>query len=94
MMNCVTKATPIHFINGMQVLYKATENWKSNKTYLTNHIWFISHHIMPLVINASRGGHTQTHTHMHTYQHANQKQFQETRHMLAAVNLSQQTAPR
>ena len=34
---------------------------------LTNHTWPISHHIMPLVITALRGGHTDTDKHRHTY---------------------------
>ena len=42
---------------------------------LTNHTQPISHHIMPLAINALRAD---TQTHIPTCQ---QKQFQETRHM-------------
>ena len=37
---------------------------KSHKICLTNHTHPISHHIMPLVINALVGRHT--HTHVHT----------------------------
>ena len=35
---------------------------KSHRTYLTNRLGSISHHITPLVINSLRGGHTNTHT--------------------------------
>jgi len=42
------------FINKREIL----------KTCLTNHKGSISHHIMPLVINSLRGGHTHTHTHI------------------------------
>ena len=31
---------------------------QSDRTYSTNHMGSISHHIMPLVINSLRGGHT------------------------------------
>ena len=34
--------------------------YNSCRTCLTNHMGFISHHIMPLVINSFRGGHTHT----------------------------------
>ena len=49
---------------------------------------------MPLVINSLGGGHTNTHTHTHIHTHTHtythiqtsaQKQFQETRHVLARV---------
>ena len=39
----------------------------SHRTYLTNHIGSISHHITPLVINSLGGGHTHANTHMHTF---------------------------
>ena len=39
---------------------------KSHKTYITNHTWFMSHHITPLVINALGGGHRDTHTNVQT----------------------------
>ena len=66
-MCCVTKDTPIPFIDSNKL--------KTCRTGLINHTWPISHHITPLVINALRGGHihTQTHTNMRT------NQFQETR---------------
>ena len=54
MMHCVTKATPIQFINDNKL--------KSCKMGLTNHTWPISHHITLLVINAF-GVDTQTDTH-------------------------------
>jgi len=44
------------------------------KTCLTNHKGSISHHIMPLVINSLRGGHT--HTHTRTYSHHGQSVIQ------------------
>ena len=56
MMFCVTKAMPIHFIDS-----KCHIKQKSHKTSLTNHMWSISHHITPLVINGY-GADTQTHT--------------------------------
>ena len=78
-MGSVTKAMPFQFIDG-NIL-------KSCKTGLTNHTQPISHHIMPLVINALSGGQTerqtdrqtdrQTHTHIPMHE---QKQFQETGH--------------
>ena len=64
---------------------------------LTNHMEFISCHIMPLVIN-SLGAHTHTdtytHTHTHTHKHTHththiqtsaHKQFLETKHAPACV---------
>ena len=77
MMCCVTKATPIHFIDG-----KCHEDGKIHKTCLTNQTGFVSHHIMPKIFNALRGGdtaHTRTHTHAPILTHK-QKQFQEIRH--------------
>ena len=51
----------------------------------------ISHHIMPLVINSLKGGHTHTHRHTHTHTHTQtqmqtsvQKQFLETRRAAGA----------
>ena len=46
---------------------------KSHKTYLTDHTQSISHHIMLLVINTLRSGHTHTHTHTHTLAEARTK---------------------
>ena len=40
--------------------------YKNHKTYLTNHMGSISHHIMPLVINSLGGGQTHTRKHTHT----------------------------
>ena len=58
-MHCVTKAMPIHSIDGKKL--------KSCRTGLTNHTWSISNHIMPLVMNAIRRNiHKHTHTHTHT----------------------------
>ena len=37
--------------------------YKSHRTYLTNQIVSISHHIMPLVINSLRGRHTHRRPH-------------------------------
>ena len=49
---------------------------------LTNHIWPISYHITPLVINALGGRHIDTNTHTHTQSHTvMHKQIQETRHV-------------
>ena len=47
--------------------------YKSHTTYVTNHMRSISCHIMPLVINSLRGGHTHIHTHTltHTHTHTN-----------------------
>ena len=50
---------------------------QSHKNCLTNHTQSISHHIMPLVINAIGGGHT------HILTCKQKKQFQETRRTLA-----------
>ena len=67
-MCCVTKATHIHFIDGKKV--------KRCRVGLTNNIRSISHHIM--VMNGLNGRHTYIIIMMHE-----QKQFQETMHMLA-----------
>ena len=77
MMCSVTKVTPIHFIDG-KCNIKQLKSKKSQKTSLFNHTRSMSHHIMPLVINAIGGGHTYTHILMHE-----QRQFQETRCTLA-----------
>ena len=58
MMHCVTKATPIQFINGNKL--------KSCRMGSTNYTQPMSHHITPLVINGPRGRHTGTQTHTHT----------------------------
>ena len=71
---CVTKVMPIQFIDS-NIL-------KSCITGSTNHTKPISHHIMPLVINALRADtqtHRQTHTDRQTDTHIamyKQKQFQ------------------
>ena len=57
MMCCVTKATPIYFIDG-KCHKKQLKSRKSRKTCLTNHTQSISHHVTPLAINAIGGGHT------------------------------------
>ena len=46
-------------------------NYNCHIKYLTTHMGSISHHIMPLVINSLRAGHTNT----HTYWHSQTKQF-------------------
>ena len=66
MMYCLAKATPIQFINGNKL--------KSCRMGLTNHTQPVSHHIMPLVINALEGGHTDT----QTYQRANKDNFKKS----------------
>ena len=45
------------------------------KACLTNHTWSISHHIIPLVINALEVGHT--HTHTYRSRHVNQSNFKK-----------------
>ena len=55
-----TKGTLIHFIDG-KCHIKQLKSGKSFKIYLANYTWSISHHIMPLVINAFGGGHMHTH---------------------------------
>ena len=66
MMCCVTKATPIKFINGNKL--------KSCKTGLTNHTWPLSHHwlLIPLGADAQAPRHTHILTH-------EQKRFREDR---------------
>ena len=49
--------------------YQLQLPYKSHRTYLTNHMGSISHHIMPLVINSLGGGHTHMQTHTHTQTH-------------------------
>ena len=41
--------------------------YKSHKTYLTNHMGSLSHHIMPLVVHSLGGGHTHKHTCIRTF---------------------------
>ena len=43
--------------------YRLQLPYISHRTYLTNRMGSISHHIMPLVINSLGGGHTHTQTH-------------------------------
>ena len=62
-------ATPVHSMDG-KCHIKAEE---SCKTCLTNRTQPISHHITTLVVNALRGGHTDT----HTYQRMNQNNFKK-----------------
>ena len=52
--------------------YQLQLPYKSHRTYLPNHMGSISHHIMPLVINSLRVGHTHTckHIHMHIRRHS------------------------
>ena len=42
--------------------YRLQLPYKSHRTYLTNHMGSISHHITPLVINSLGGGHTHIQT--------------------------------
>ena len=49
--------------------YRLQLPYKSHRTYLTNRMGSISHHITPLVINSLGGGHTHAHTHTHTHTH-------------------------
>ena len=65
-------ATPIHFIDGKCHVQKLKAG-KSHETCLSNRTQPISHHITPLVINALRGGHTDT----HAYRRANQSNFKK-----------------
>ena len=58
------------------------------KIVLTNRTPPISHHIMPLVINAFGGEHTDGHTDTQTHiPRREPKQFQETRHARCAPGL-------
>ena len=45
--------------------YRLQLPYKSHRTYLTNRMGSISHHITPLVINSLGIGHTHTYTHIH-----------------------------
>ena len=58
---CVTKAVPIHFIDG-KCHIKVIEIGRICKTCLANHIGSLSHHIMQLVINGFKGRHTHIRT--------------------------------
>jgi len=51
------------------------------KTCLTNHKGSMLHHIMPLVINSLRDGHTNTHAHKHTHI-AGKSNFKKLVHIL------------
>ena len=65
--HCITKAMPIHFINGKCHIKKLIR--KSPKTCLTNLIGSISHHIMLLIIIALRADpHRGTQAHILTSQ--------------------------
>ena len=71
-------AMPIHFIDGsVMIIIKELKAGKSHEACLTNRTQPISHHIMPLVINALRGVHTDRQTHIPMHE---PKQFQEARH--------------
>ena len=83
MICCVTKAMPIHFINGKYHI-KQLKSGKSCKSSLTNHTQSISHHIMPLVINAFGDRHTDRQTDRQTHILTHEpKRFQETGCILA-----------
>ena len=47
--------------------YRLQQPYESHRTYLTNRMGSISHHIMPLVINSLGGGHTHIHTRIQTF---------------------------
>ena len=64
MICCVNKTMPIYFIIGKYHI-KQMKVGKAVKTCLSNHTWSVSHHIMLLVINALRGGHTDRQTHIY-----------------------------
>ena len=49
--------------------YRLQLPYKSHRTYLTNRMGSISHHITPLVIDSLGGGHTNTHANTHAYRH-------------------------
>ena len=66
----------IHPFYRRQVSYEVIKSRGNCKTCLTNRTRPISHLITSLVINALRGGHTDTHTHIPM---CKPKQFQETR---------------
>ena len=53
--------------------YKPQLPYKSHRTYLTNRMGCISHHITPLVINSLGGGHT--HASTHAYRHSQTEAF-------------------
>ena len=59
-------AFPIHSIRILSMV-----PYISHRTYLTNHMGSISHHITPLVINSLGGRHTHTQTHTRKHTHAN-----------------------
>ena len=48
------------YVMPMHYRYRLQLSYISHRTYLTNHIGSISHHITPLVINSLGGGHTHT----------------------------------
>ena len=50
--------------------YRLQLPYKSHRTYLTNCMGSISHHITPLVINSLRGGHTHTQAYRHSWTEA------------------------
>ena len=60
MMCMYAKATPANNIDYIHLPYK------SHRSYLTNHMESISHHITPLAINSLRAD---THTHTHKCKH-------------------------
>ena len=63
------KTTPTNFtdyscyVRAIELIYPSCS--QSHRTYLTNHMGSISHHIIPLVINSLGRGHTHTQTRIH-----------------------------
>ena len=58
---------------GLRLLYHCVCKLHCIALYLTNHMGFISHHIMPLVIIINNLG--CGHTRMHTYRQSTQDQY-------------------
>ena len=85
---CVTKATPLHFIN-RKCHIKQLKSGKSKNLCNQSHMVYINH-IRLLVINGLGDRHTdicrhrhthkgtQTHRHIHIYHHVNQSNFKKS----------------
>ena len=74
---CVNIATPIYFIDS-KCHIKQFKAGKSHATCLTNHTRPISYRIMPLVINALKGGHTDTHRQTDRQTHTDRQTDRQT----------------
>ena len=67
--------------------YQLQLPYKSHRTYLTNHMGSLSHHITALAINSLRGGHTHKHTCIHMFEDRSNYKKPGTRRPAAGMRL-------